>query len=303
MVEEKNKKENQVIKMKNSITKAFDENGNGQIDIEDVIIKCMKIPGIKINREEFLRKEFGNKLSKEVVDKAIAENPMNAKIKPEFIDELANNVIKLERIQVSGISAALSAPGGLVGLATIPIDIAQNYGYLLRVLQKLLYLYGYPQLNFEYEGEFLDSESMGIVITCLGIMFGVGVANKLIHKLSPLLAEGLGKKFMNASANKILWYPALKKICKFFGCSLSKKVFEAVIKKSIPVIGFAIGGTITFFSFGPCCKKLQTQLKNTIFSNPNYVEPVIDDKEMNEDDSIEISTEDIELTDIEQIEA
>ena len=84
MSEETTQKESKVIKIKNDLIKAFDENDNGQIDIDDVIIKCMKIPGIKVNREEFLRKEFANKLSKEVIDKAILENPMKAKIKPEF---------------------------------------------------------------------------------------------------------------------------------------------------------------------------------------------------------------------------
>lgn len=304
MSKEAVKKENQIIKIKNDLIKAFDENGNGQIDIDDVIIKCMKIPGIKVNREEFLRKEFGNKLSKEVVDKAIAENPMRANIKPEFIDKIADNVIKLERIQVSGISAALSAPGGWALLATIPVDIAQYYGYLLKTMQKLLYLYGYPQLDLEYEGELLDSESMRIVITCLGIMFGVGTANKLIHKLSPALAEGLGKKFMKTAVTKnTVWYPALKNICKLFSYTLTKEAFEAVMKKAIPVIGFALGGTITFFSFGPCCKKLQTQLKDTIFSNPNYVEPVIRDEELNEDIIIEVPTDDIEINEVDDTEA
>ena len=51
MSKEAVKKENQIIKIKNDLIKAFDENGNGQIDIDDVIIKRMKIPGIKVNRE------------------------------------------------------------------------------------------------------------------------------------------------------------------------------------------------------------------------------------------------------------
>ena len=61
MSEETTKKESKVIRIKADLIKVFDENGNGQIDIDDVIIKCMKIPGIKVNREEFLRKEFANK--------------------------------------------------------------------------------------------------------------------------------------------------------------------------------------------------------------------------------------------------
>lgn len=284
-------KEGKLLKLKNDFVKAFDENGNGQIDIDDLIIKCMRIPGIKVDREAFLRKEFANKFSSEVIEKAIQENPMKAKIKPEAIDKIADDVIKFEQLQVSGVSAALSAPGGWALLATIPADIAQYYGYLLKTMQKLLYLYGYPQLDLEYEGELLDSESMRILIACLGVMFGVGTANKLIHRLSNGLAKGLSKKFMRTAVTKTIWYPALKNICNFFGYSLTKEAFEAVIKKAVPVVGFVIGGTVTYFSFGPCCKKLQEQLKDTIFSNPDYVEPTDD---IDEDGDIVIELQDEE---------
>ena len=53
-------------------------------------------------------------------------------------------VIRSERLKVSGISAALGTPGGAAMAATIPADIAQYYGCMLRVAQKLLYLYGFP---------------------------------------------------------------------------------------------------------------------------------------------------------------
>ena len=120
-------------------------------------------------------------------------------------------------------------------------------------------------------------------------MFGVGTANKLLHKLSPALAEGLGKKFMRTAVTKqTVWYPALKSICKVFNYTLTKEAFEAAMKKAIPVIGFVVGGTITYFSFGPCCKKLQAQLQDTIFSNPNYVEPVDDDLEVEGEIIIEV---------------
>ncbi|MBP3495119.1 MAG: hypothetical protein J6K52_02815 [Clostridia bacterium] len=294
MSKEENKKESKIIKIKNDLIKAFDENSNSQIDIEDVILKCMRIPGIKIDRGEFLRKEFSNKLSKEVIDKAIAENPMSAKIAPEFIDKIADNVIKFERIQVSGISAVLSAPGGLAAIATIPADIAQYYGYLLRAMQKLLYLYGFPQLDLEYKGALLDSESMRVVVTCLGVMFGVGTANKILHKLASALAEGLGKKITKTAVTKTVWYPALQKICKFFSYSLTKTAFKEAIKKAMPVVGFVLGGTITYFSFGPCCNKLKLQLKDTIFSNPNYIEPIDDNIDSDEEITIELQAEDFE---------
>ena len=67
-------------KVKHGIITAIDENGNGEIDIEDVIIKGLRIPGIKIKREEFLRKELFKRYPQEVIDIAVAESPMKAKI-------------------------------------------------------------------------------------------------------------------------------------------------------------------------------------------------------------------------------
>src|SRR5574344_3095703 len=60
---------------KNSLTKTMDQNGDGQVTIEDVIIMGLKIPGIKINRTEFLKREFSKNYSKEVVDNIIKYNP------------------------------------------------------------------------------------------------------------------------------------------------------------------------------------------------------------------------------------
>ena len=40
------------------LTKTMDRNGDGKIDIEDIIIISLGIPGIRINRAEFLQKEL-----------------------------------------------------------------------------------------------------------------------------------------------------------------------------------------------------------------------------------------------------
>ena len=61
---------------------------------------------------------------------------MIACIKQKDIDKIADSIIQNERLKVSGISAALGAPGGAAMAATIPADIAQYYGCLLRVAQK-----------------------------------------------------------------------------------------------------------------------------------------------------------------------
>ena len=73
------------------------------------------------------------------------------------------------RVCASGISAALSAPGGFAGIAAIPVDLTQYYAYLLRMAQKLLYLYGFPQIDTEETGEKFDDGTMNTLILCFGV--------------------------------------------------------------------------------------------------------------------------------------
>lgn len=167
-----NKTKEIATKSQQAILGAIDQNGNGEIDIEDVIIMGLKVPGIRINRANFLQKELQSKFPQEVIDDAISHNPLHANIPPKVIDKIAEEVIKYERNCVSGISAALGVPGGVAMVATIPADIAQYYGYMLRATQKLLYLYGFPEIDTEEKGQKFDSETMNILIICMGVMYG-----------------------------------------------------------------------------------------------------------------------------------
>ena len=42
-------------KSQQAILNAIDQNGNGEVDIEDVIIMGLKVPGIRIDRAQFLQ--------------------------------------------------------------------------------------------------------------------------------------------------------------------------------------------------------------------------------------------------------
>lgn len=129
------------------IVSGIDQNGNGEIDVEDFIILGLGIPGVGIDRDSFLRQSFQQKHDAEVVDDIVAHNPLYAGISLKEIEDLANRVIQGELMQVTAISAGLGIPGGIAMAGTIPADIAQLSGYMLRVIQKLMYLYGFPALN------------------------------------------------------------------------------------------------------------------------------------------------------------
>lgn len=259
-------------KAKNEVVNFMDENGNGEIDIEDVIVKGLRVPGIKINRANFLQKELLKRYPQEMIDEAIRTNPMSAGIKPKDIDEIADEVIEYERRCVSGISTALSMPGGVAMLATIPTDIVQYYGYMLRATQELLYLYGFPEIDVNENESKFDSETINILIVCFGTMYGVVGANNALKSIAKGFGLGVEKKLMRTALTKGTIYPIVKSVASWFNVRMTKEIFAGFFKKSIPVIGGVIGGGLTYLSFKPCCVKLKESLQDTILSNKNYKE-------------------------------
>ncbi len=285
MKKETNESKQGIIeRTKTAVIEAMDENGNGEIDIEDVIIKGLRVPGIRINRDEFLKKQLMKLYPDDVIAVAVAESPMRAKIPLTEIDKLANEVIKFERNCVSGISAALGTPGGIAMVATIPADIAQYYGYLLRAAQKLLYLYGFPQIDTEEKESKFDDGTMNTLIICFGVMYGVAGANTALKAMAKALGTGVEKQLIRKALTKGTVYPIVKKVAKWFGVNMTKKVFAGFFKYSIPVAGGIIGGGLTFLSFKPCCEKLRLNLRDTILSNPKYKPTLEDDSEITIDD-------------------
>lgn len=258
-----------VSKSKEKVVETIDVNGDARIDIEDVIVMGLRTPGIKIKRDEFLQKELMKNYSPETIAKAIKENPAKAGITVKEINIIADSVIKYERNCVSGISALISAPGNLSMAVSVSADIIQYYGYMLRATQKLMYLYGFPEINVEEKECSFDSETLNILIICLGVMYGVAGANKAIKIMATGLGKGLSKKIMNTALTKGTIYPLAKSIASFFSVKLTKKMVSGIVEKSLPpLVSGAVGGGITYASFKPCCDKLKKSLQDTLLSNP-----------------------------------
>ena len=255
---------------KTKIIDVVDVNGNGEIDLEDFIILGLRTPGIRVDRTKFLQKQFEKNQPQNVIDDMIGYNPAHAKIDSAEIERIADEVIKYERNCVSGISAALGAPGGVAMVATIPADMIQYYGYMLRATQKLMYLYGFPEIDAtEGEGVF-DAETMNILTLCLGVMYGVQQANVALKAMATALGSGVEKKLLAMALTKGTLYPMVKSVLKWFNVNLTKKAFAGFFKKAIPVVGGVVGGGITYISFKPCCDRLKASLQDTLLSNPEH---------------------------------
>ncbi|HML37969.1 MAG TPA: hypothetical protein PKA19_11205 [Bacillota bacterium] len=134
-----------------------------------------------------MRKQFKAHFRSDVVNKAIAETPAKAGITIEQLEGIAKSCIKLETNNVSAISFATGLPGGIALIGAIPADITQYFAHIIRILQKLIYLYGWEEL-YESKDD-LDDETLYWLTLFIGIMFGVGTANAAITKIAQSAAS------------------------------------------------------------------------------------------------------------------
>lgn len=100
----------------------------------NVLNESLKLPFIKVDRSDFLTKTFSNKIDD--MPKLFKEGPQ-AFFSKEELDRIASNVINSNVLKSSSISFASGLPGGVAIAATIPADMAQFYGYSLKLAQEI----------------------------------------------------------------------------------------------------------------------------------------------------------------------
>lgn len=83
-------------------------------------------------------------------------------------------------------------------VATIPADMAQFYAHVVMLVQKLAYLYGWPELSEENGSEVLKD----MLMLFLGVMMGVVQANKALFKVLRRLAVEVAKRVPQIALTK-----------------------------------------------------------------------------------------------------
>lgn len=164
----------------------------------NVINESLKLPFVKVNRDEFLIKVFGNDVADKT--KLIEEGPTVFFTKQE-LDRKAQSRINYLTSQSTVVSFATGLPGGLAMAATIPADVAQFYGYSLKLAQEISYIYGYE--NFWTEQGELNDDAKNTLILFLGVMLGVTSTGAVVRVLSSKLSTQALKKIPQKALTKL----------------------------------------------------------------------------------------------------
>lgn len=245
-----------------------------ELTFENVLMTAMRTPGVKINREKFLRKELIKYCPEDVIDEAIHSNPAKAGISKDVINKVSLQVINYETTKVTGISVAASIPGGPAAVGAAAADITSYFAFILRAVQELAYLYGFEQ--FDLNEEDVDSETMNFLLLFLGVMFGVQGAASTLQKFANALAKHVSKKLAQKALTKKTIYPIVKKIATKVGIRMTKQIFADGVASAIPILGGALSGGLTFAMFKPGCMKLRKNLMSYNLCDPDYYKTIID---------------------------
>ncbi len=246
------------------LVRAMDKNSNGRLDVEDFIILGMSLPGISIDRAAFLRKTLSGKFSEKTVEEAINTTPARAGIPPEDVDYFADRVIKSETRKVTGLSAILRLPFSVLAIPAIVADVSQYYGYTLHAAQKLLYLYGFPQIKISSEKP--DKETMNVMILALGAMYGRFGSGRALGSLARAVAVGMERGGGVVATGAV--YPIIAGVTEWINARIARDMLAWAVNGRIPIAGMAIGGGMTYFTFKASCKRLKASLRDTVLANP-----------------------------------
>ncbi len=242
---------------------------NKEISFDVILAEATKLPTVRIDRAEFLKSALSKYFDKDTVNKAISENPAYAGISVDKIKKIARACIDYETTKVTLLSAAAGVPGGFAMFGTVPADLTQYFAHVLRILQKLIYLYGWQEL-FDENGQ-MDDGTKNLLTLFVGIMFGVNGTVGVIAKISEAAAQKAAKNFAQKALAKEVTQLTVQKVVTNLGVKITKDGVLKASSKFIPLIGAVASGGVTYVTYRPMAIKLQKHLSKMKLADPEFV--------------------------------
>lgn len=229
----------------------IEETMNG-ITFETLVENAVKIPGVKVNRNEFLIKAFeGENVD---IHKLIDDGPVASGVAKSKLDEIATKIVKIRTSESSIASFIAGVPGGLAYAVTIPADTIQFFGMCLRMTQEIAYIYGAD--NF-WGNEQADSFVREQLIMYMGTLFDVNGA-----------ASGVRAVIANNDyqLEDGTWAKAVEVVSKELVKKLTTDTAAKGISKIIPVIGGLVSGSYTMITMQPMGNRLCDVMEEACFN-------------------------------------
>lgn len=226
-----------------------------------IMQRAASLKVVKINRGDFLRSEIKRRFPEIDANFAVETTPAETGIAPEDLDRMAIDVIDLETKKCAGLSFLAGIPGGLAMVGTVPADLAQYFAHVMRIEQKLAYIYGWQ--TFLNEEDEVDDETVMKLVVLMGVMMQVGGAANAVTTFAANTARaGIEKAIQKQALTKTFWYNPMKKVLRYLGVNLTKQTFAKTASKVVPVIGGAISSGMTYMAYKPGAERLRRYLRS-----------------------------------------
>ncbi|HDP98444.1 MAG TPA: hypothetical protein ENN22_04570 [bacterium] len=233
---------------------------NGKIEVWNRVLRtALSLPGARIDRTSYLKKELSKHFTEAIVLKAIETTPAKAGIPSSTIRSIAQSSIAWHRAGVSAASFTVGLPGGWWMAGTIPADLTQFFWHVTVILQKLAYLHGWPEL-FEEDTE-PDDQTLLVFTIFVGVMFGAASAAKLLGDLAERVGAQVLKRLPQQALTKWGIYNLSKQVAKWIGIRLTKQSFARGLAKALPIVSGFLSVTITWVSFSTMSRRLRNHLE------------------------------------------
>jgi hypothetical protein len=240
-----------------------DESPPGRVpeDVWNSVLRtALALPGVKVDRKAFLRRALSKHVTEKVLQSAIDTSPAKAGVSKNTIRHIATASIKWHRAGVSALSFASGIPGGWWIAGTVPADLTQFFWHVLVILQKLAYLYGWPEL-FSEDSE-LDDETLLILTVFIGVMLGAESAAKILGDIAERAAAQVIKRLPREALTKWGLYRLAREVAKWIGIKLTKDSFAWYLSRIVPILAGIISGTVTWISFSLMTSRLAAHLES-----------------------------------------
>jgi len=223
-----------------------------------VLATVLKMPGVKVDRIGFLRKELYPYCNQSRLQMLGNVRPYTI-VSEEVVDKLAGRCVLSHTALATATSTVAGLPGGLAMAATMPADLVQYFYHMFVLSQKLAYLYGYPDFCDE-DGELSDI-STDLLTIFMGVMMGVPVAEKGLIELSKGLAESAVTRLPRVALTKTAIVPVAAQVAKLIGTRFSKEGLTKGIGRFIPLASGLFSGGVTLLTFRRGANRLRRQLR------------------------------------------
>lgn len=226
----------------------------------EIMKRAASLKVVKIDRGEFLRTTIKKHCPEVDATLVVASTPIEAGVAPRDLDQIALDVIEFETKKCAGLSFLAGIPGGVALAGAVPADLAQYFAHVMRIEQKLAYLYGWQ--SFLSPEDEVDDETLMKLIVLMGIMLEVGgVANSVTKFATDVAQKSIARTIERQALTKTFFYTPMKNVLRVLGVNLTKQTFAKSVSKVVPVVGGVVSGGLTYASFKPGAERLRRYLR------------------------------------------